>query len=229
MTDPSNVSSIEVSVLGWAPPVVQGLVRDLRVRWALEEAGWPYVENVLDRADQMDPRYRELQPFGQVPAMQCDGLRLFESGAIVHYIAERSPALMPEDPADRAQVTTWMFGALNSVEPPIMMFNVLDMIYQGPRGEDYEGLRAWVVGWVQSRLDALVGVLEGNEYLLGRFTAADVLLASVLRILRDTDLVKTRAVLDAYQRRCEARPAFRKALQDHLACFAKHAASHQPS
>jgi len=193
------------------------------VRWALEEAGWPYREDVLDRAKQTSAAYRELQPFGQVPAMQCDGLKLFESGAIVHYIAERSAALMPDDAAGRAQVTAWMFGALNSIEPPIMMLNVLDMIYQGPRGPEFDGLRGWVAGWVESRLDVLAGVLEGQEHVLGRFTAADVLLVTVLRILRDTDYVAKRPVLAAYQQRCEARPAFRKALADHLATFEKHA------
>lgn len=220
MTPPQ---AIQVSVLGWAPPVVHGLVRDLRVRWALEEAGWPYDEHVVHRADQASAKYRELQPFGQVPAMQCDGLKLSESGAIVHYLAERSPALMPEEPGARAQVTAWMFGALSSMEPPILMLNVLDMLYPGPKGEDYQALRAWVAGWVESRLDALGGVLEGKEYVLGRFTAADVLLTTVLEILRDTDLVTRRPVLDAYQRRCKARPAYEKALKDHLAHFERHA------
>jgi len=222
-TTTSIPQAVRVSVLGWAPPIVHGLVRDLRVRWALEEAGWPYTENVVNPADQASSRYRELQPFGQVPAMQCDGLNLFESGAIVHHIAERSAALMPEDAAARSQVTAWMFGALNSIEPPVVMLNVLDMIYQGPKGDDYNGLRAWVAGWVESRLDVLAGVLEGKEYVLGRFSAADVLLTTVLRILRDTDFVEKRAVLDAYQRRCEARPAFKRALKAHLANFAKHA------
>ena len=214
---------VQVSVLRWAPPIVHGLVRDLRVRWALEEAGWPYREHVVSREDQASASYRELQPFGQVPAFRTEELTLFESGAIVHHIAERSPALMPQEPASRSQVTAWMFGALNSVEPPIMMFNILDMVYQGPKGADVQALRTWIVGWVESRLDALVHVLEGKEYVLGRFTAADVLLTTVLRILRDTDFVKKRPALDAYQRRCEARPAFRKALEDHLANFAKHA------
>lgn len=218
--------AIHVSVLRWAPPIVHGLVRDLRVRWALEEAGWPYSEDIVSQAEQASAKYRELQPFGQVPAMQCDDLKLFESGAIVHYIAERSPALMPDDADGRSQVTMWMFGALNSVEPPVMMLNILDMIYQGPKGDDYKGLRAWVAGWVESRLDVLAGVLEGKDYLLGRFTAADVLLTTVLRILRDTDFVEKRPVLAAYQQRCEARPAFQKALHDHLANFARHAPGH---
>lgn len=220
MTTPQ---AIQVSVLRWAPPIVHGLVRDLRVRWALEEAGWPYREHVVSQADQASASYRELQPFGQVPAFQSDELTLFESGAIVLHIAERSSALMPREPAARSEVTTWMFGALNTIEPPVMMFNILDMVYQGPKGDDVRALRAWVAGWVESRLDTLVHVLEGKEYVLGPFTAADVLLTTVLRILRDTDLVKQRPALGAYQRRCEARPAFRKALEDHLANFAKHA------
>jgi len=220
MTPPQ---SIQLSVLRWAPPVVHGLVRDLRVRWALEEAGWPYEEHVVSPEDQASTSYRALQPFGQVPALRCDGLKLFESGAIVLYIAERSPALMSAEPDARAQVTTWMFGALNSLEPPVMMLNVLDMIYSGPKGEEWKALRAFVAGWIETRLDTLVQVMAGKDYVLGRFTAADVLLTTVLRILRDTDLVKTRPALDAYQRRCEARPAFQKALADHLANFARHA------
>jgi len=217
--------AVQVSVLRWAPPIVHGLVRDLRVRWALEEAGWPYSEHVVSQKEQASASYRELQPFGQVPALQSDELTLFESGAIVLHIAERCPALMPQEPAARSEVVTWVFGALNSIEPPIMMFNIIDMVYQGPKGDDVKALGAWVVTWIESRLDTLSQLLEGKDYLLGRFTAADVLLTTVLRILRDTDLVKKRPVLDAYQRRCEARPAFQKALEDHLANFAKHAPS----
>jgi glutathione S-transferase len=220
MTKPQ---SIQVSVLRWVPPIIQGLVRDLRVRWALEEAGWPYREHIVDREDQASASYRALQPFGQVPAFQSDELTLFETGAIVLHIAERSPALMPQEPAARSQVTAWMFGALNSIEPPIMMLNILDMVYQGPKGEDVKALRGWIVPWIESRLDTLVRVMEGKDYVLGRFTAADVFLTTVLRILRDTDLVEARPALKAYQRRCEARPAFQKALADHMANFAKHA------
>lgn len=217
--------AIQVSVLRWAPPIVHGLVRDLRVRWALEEAGWPYREHVVSQEDQASASYRKLQPFGQVPAFQSDELKLFESGAIVLHIAERSPALMPQEPAARSEVTNWIFTALNTIEPPIMMFNILDMVYQGPKGADVKALGAWVVSWIESRLDTIVGVMEGKDYLLGRFTAADVLLATVLRMLRDTDLVKSRPALDAYQRRCEARPAFQKALDGQLASFAKYAPS----
>jgi glutathione S-transferase len=110
---------IRVSAFRWVPPFAQGLVRDLRVRWALEEAGRPYEERLIGREDQGTESYRRLQPFGQVPAYEEDGVELFESGAIVLHIAERSEALLPADPAARARAKTWMFAALNSVEPQI--------------------------------------------------------------------------------------------------------------
>ncbi len=106
---------ITLSAFSWVPPFAQGLVRDLRVRWALEEAGWPYEERLVDQQSKNSPEYRKLQPFGQVPAFEEDGLALFESGSIVLHIAERSPALMPQDPAARAKVTAWIFGVLNSL------------------------------------------------------------------------------------------------------------------
>jgi glutathione S-transferase len=225
----STPQSIQVSVLRWAPPVVHGLVRDLRVRWALEEAGLPYSEHRLSREEQKSAGYRKLQPFGQVPAFQSDEVKLFESGAIVLHIAEQSPALMPNDPVTRAQVRAWMFGALNTVEPPAWMLNAIDMQYQGPKSEEIGGLRAWTVNVMELHLDSVVRVLkskgerddEGEPYLFDRFTAADLLLTTVLRILRDTDLVEKRPALAAYQRRCEQRPAFQKALADHLASFDK--------
>ena len=214
--------TVEVSVLRWAPPIVHGLVRDLRVRWALEEAGWPYREHVVSREDQQSAAYRARQPFGQVPALRSDELALFESGAIVLHIAERSPKLMPAEPAARAQVTSWIFAALNTIEPPLVMINAIDMLYQGPKGPDVQGLRSFVVGWAEQKLDDLVRVLGDGEYLVGRFSAADVLLSTVLRILRDTDLVEKRPILAAYHARCEARPAFQKAFADHVANFARH-------
>jgi len=217
----STSQPIQVSVLRWAPPIVHGLVRDLRVRWALEEAGLPYREQRLSREEQKSPGYRSLQPFGQVPAFQTGELKLFESGAIVLHIAEQSAALMPKEQAARTQVTAWMFGALNTVEPPCWMLNGIDMQYQGPKGEEIGGLRAWAVSVLEIHLDSLVRVLEGKEYLCDRFSAADLLMTTVLRILRDTDLVEKRPVLAAYQRRCEQRPAFQKALADHLASFDK--------
>src|SRR5277367_7146794 len=114
----------KVSAYRWAPPFARGLVRDLRVRWALEEAGIGYEERLLGIQEPRSEAYLHLQPFGQVPSFEEGDLAMFESGAIVLHLAERSPALMPADPGARAQTVTWMFAALNTVEPPVTMLNV---------------------------------------------------------------------------------------------------------
>jgi glutathione S-transferase len=214
---------IRVTAFRWVPPFAQGLVRDLRVRWALEEAGLPYEEHLIGPDDQTSDRYRALQPFGQVPVLEEDDAVMFESGAIVLHVAERSPALMPDGGHERERVRTWMFAALNSVEPPIMMLNFMDL-QPGGVPEGAKALRETVAGWIGMRLDHLTKFLGEREHLVAdRFTAADLLMTTVLRILRNTDLVAQRPTLDAYQRRGEARPAFQTALAAQLAAFAAHA------
>ena len=214
---------IRVTAFRWVPPFAQGLVRDLRVRWALEEAGLPYEEHLIGPEDQKSERYRALQPFGQVPVLEEDDTAMFESGAIVLHIAERSPALMPDDGHERERVRTWMLAALNSVEPPIMMINFMDL-QPGGVPEGAKALRDTVAGWIGMRLDNLATFLGDREHLVGdRFTAADLLMTTVLRILRNTDLVAQRPTLDAYKRRHEARPAFGKALAAQLRPFAANA------
>jgi len=214
------MATITVSAFRWVPPFAQGLVRDLRVRWALEEAGVRYKERLIGPEDQRSESYRRLQPFGQVPAYEEDGLVLFESGAIVLHVAERSPVLMPADPAGRARVTTWAFAALNSVEPAIQNLAGIDLFYA--EQEWAKQRRPGAVEAVQSRLTDLSAWLDGREYLVeDRFTAADLLMATVLRIVHHTDLVAQTPHLGAYLKRCEARPAFKKALADQLAPFAE--------
>ena len=213
---------IRVSAFRWVPPFAQGLVRDLRVRWALEEAGLAYEEKLIGSQDQNSAAYRELQPFGQVPALEEDGLELFESGAIVMHIGERSEALMPRDEDGRARVKTWMLAALNTIEPPIMMLNVIDMQPGGAPAAQAD-LRASIIAFIQTRLDGLDAFLGDREHLVeDRFTAADLLMTTVLRILRTTDLISKMPTLEAYRVRCEARPAFAKALADQLAAFARN-------
>jgi glutathione S-transferase len=215
------MKNIQVSAFKWVPPFAQGLVRDLRVRWAIEEAGRDYEAKLIGFEDQKSPAYRKMQPFGQVPAIDENGLVLFESGAIVMHIAEQSSALMPADPADRARVKTWMFAALNTVEPPIMMANFMEMT-PGTDAPAVQAFRGTIVKWIEMRLDNLIAYLGDEEYLIDRrFTAADLLMSSVLRILRTTDLLDSRPVLAAYRDRCEARPAFKKALDAQLGAF-KH-------
>jgi glutathione S-transferase len=209
-----------LSVLAWVPDFARGLVREHRVRWALEEAGLPYEVRELREVDQQSPGYRELQPFGQVPAYEEDGLVLFESGAIVHHIAERSPALLPPSPAGRARALTWMFAALNTVEPDISNLATIDHFASG---EAWAPLRRpAVVDLVKDKLDIVARRLRGRPYLEDQFTAADLLMSSVLRILRYTDLVSSVPVLADYCARIEARPAYQRSLADHLAVFARN-------
>ena len=216
------MTTIRVSAFRWVPPFAQGLVRDLRVRWALEEAGLSYEERLIGAEDQASASYRSLQPFGQVPTYEeSDGdarLELFESGAIVMHIAERSGALMPADPGARARARMWMFAALNSIEPHIQNLAAIDLFYAE---EDWaKERRPGAVEMVEKRLDELTSWLDGRDHLEDGFTAGDLMMTSVLRILRHTDLVARRPALDAYRLRCEARPAFQKALADQLAVFA---------
>lgn len=204
----------------WAPPFAQGLVRDLRVRWALEEAGRAYQVELLEFDDRHSEAYRRRQPFGMVPAFEADGCGLFESGAIVHRIAVDAAPLMPEDAVARAETVSWMFAALNTVDPPIQNLLEMDLLHAG---EPWVALRRpAVVEAVNARLETLSTRLDGRDYLLDRFTAADILMTTVLRFLRHTDLLTAFPVLDAYVERCEARPAFHRALVRQLADYARN-------
>ncbi len=209
---------IKLTAFRSVPPFAQGLVRDVRVRWALEEAGIPYQERLIGREDRATAAYRALQPFGQVPAIETDELKLFESGAIVLHIAEGSEVLMPSDANGRARTRAWMFAALNSVEPPIQNLAGIDLFHAGEAWA--LARRPMVVEAVQMRLMALEAWLGDRDYLENRFTAGDLLMTTVLRVLRHTDIVPGRPALKAYQQRCEARPAFQKAMADHLKPFA---------
>lgn len=205
----------------WAPPFAQGLVRDLRVRWALEEAGLAYDVQLIDFDERHAGAYRQRQPFGMVPAFEADGRGLFESGAVVHRIAAESPLLMPVDEPARAEVVSWMFAALNTVEPPIQNLLEMDLLHAD---EPWVALRRpAVVEAVNARLAVLADHLGTRDYLLDRFTAADLLMATVLRFLRHTDLVDGCPTLATYVERCEARPAFQRALAAQLADYARHA------
>ncbi len=215
------MSMLTLTAFRWVPPFAQGLVRDLRVRWALEEAGRPYQVRLIGPDDQKSADYLALQPFAQVPAIEEGELRLFESGAIVLHIAEGSQALLPSEAAARLRARTWMFAALSTVEPPILALNVLGM--SAPRSDGVAPVRNEVSARVDSRLDSVAAFLADKDYLEGGFSAADLLMTTVLRVLRDTDKVASRPVLAAYQRRCESRPAFAKALADQLAAFAQNA------
>ncbi len=213
------MSKIKVSAFRWVPDFARGLVRDLRVRWALEEAGLPYEARLIGPEDQASASYRAMQPFGQVPVYEEDGLVLFESGAILLHIADRSEALMPSDANSRARATAWMFAALNSIEPRIQNLTAIDLFH--PTESWAKERRPAALKDAQTRLTALSDWLDGRDYLESRFTVADLLMTTVLRIPRHTDLITQMPILEAYRLRCEARPAFRKALADQMADFAE--------
>jgi glutathione S-transferase len=156
-----------------------------------------------------------------VPVLEQGGLVLFESGAIVLHIAEQSPALMPSVVDARLRVRTWMFAALSTVEPPILALNALGM--KAPANDGVVPTRDQVAGRVDQRLDSLAAFLEGRQHLEGDFSAADLLMTTVLRVLRDTDRVASRPALRDYQARCEARPAFQRALAAQMNTFAHNA------
>ena len=217
----TQMNPITVTAFRWVPPFARGLVRDLRVRWALEEAGLPYTAKLIGPQDQASTEYREWQPFGQVPAFAQDGLEMFESGAIVLHIAEQSEALMPTDAAGRARVQSWLIAALNSIEPAVQQLAEIDLFHKG--AEWTRERRPQVEDFVKRRLTALTAWLGDHDYLEGRFTAADLLMVTVLRNLRHTDLVAQHPTINAYCERCEARPAFQKALRDQMADFVEQA------
>jgi glutathione S-transferase len=192
-------------------------MRDLRVRWALEEVDLPYAERLIEPAESKSASYRALQPFGQVPVYEEGDLVLFESGAIVHHIATRSGALMPTSPHGRARTLTWMFAALNTLELPVMSLIDVDVI--NAQAEWAKPRRPVVLAFLNTRLEELARWLEGREYLEDQFTAGDLLMTTVLRILRHTDLVEQTPNLEAYRLRCEARPAFKRALTGQMKTF----------
>jgi len=205
---------ITISAFRWVPPRIQGLVRDLRLRWALEEAGIPYQTRLLQMGDQNKPEYRALQPFGQVPIFEEDGEVLFESGAIVLHIGERSEALLPKDPAARARAVQWLIAAINSVEPHIQNLAMLGFAYAD---QEWARLRRpSATEFAQRRLALLAEALGDKPFLDGeRFTAGDLMMTTVLRILPEM----VDGSLKAYVERCTARPAFKRALDAHMADF----------
>lgn len=208
---------ITVSAFKWVPPFAQGLVRDLRVRWALEEAGLEYTARLIDPEVQASADYRAMQPFGQVPVYEEDGLVMFESGAIVLHVGERSEVLLPRDKQGRARATMWVFAAINSIEVVQGQLAETDLFHAG---EDWvKQRRPQVVAMLATRLGELATCLGKKQFLEGSFTAGDLMMTTVLRGLRQTDILEKFPTLLAYKERCEARPAFARALAAQMAAF----------
>ena len=208
---------IRISAFRSVPPFAQGAVRDFRVRWALEEAGLPYEVRLLAQGQQRSDSYRDLQPFGQVPSFEDGELTLFESGAIVLHIAEKSDALLPSDTEGRSRARTWVFAALNTVEPNIQELAGIDFFWAEQAWTKER--RPMVETMVRQRLGELASAMDGRDYLEGTFTAGDLMMSAVLRILRHTQILNDFPSLAAYRARCEARPAFRRAIDAQMKQF----------
>ncbi|MBY5333212.1 glutathione S-transferase family protein [Rhizobium leguminosarum] len=210
------MGNLTLTTFDWVPEPPRGYVRDLRVRWALEESGLPYrVESVPFRGRK--PEHFVHQPFGQVPWLTDGDISIFESGAILLHLGNRSDALMPADPRGRAEVLEWLFAALNSVEAASLPWSIL--IFSGITGD------APAYGLMDSflkdhRLKHMEPVLAGREWLAGTFSVADILMADVLRLINRFDGLAEYPACRDYVARATARPSFAKAHADQIAHFA---------
>jgi len=213
-------ATAEITAFRWVPDFAAGLVRDLRIRWALEEIGRPYRVRLLDALNPRPADYFLEQPFGQVPAYRDDEVQLFESGAILIHLGLGDERLLPEDANGRGRAIAWLIAALNSVEPMIFELVNIDIFN---RGQDWtRERRPQVVEKIEARLKLLADALGEREWFEDEFTIGDLMMVSVLRNLRHTDLVANERKLAALVQRGEARPAFRQALADQLAAFRRY-------
>ena len=202
-----------------SPDRGQGLARDMRVRWALEEVGQPYEVRLLSFKEMKEPAHLALNPFGQIPTYEEGELALFETGAIVFHIAERHPGLLPTDPSARARAVMWMFAAVNTVELPILDFSY---------GKFTEGKKPWyeervalVKDRIRHRLRPLSFRLVDADWLDGKFTAGDLMMVSVLLRLKPSGMLDEFPTLAAYVARGEARPAYQRAFAAQLEVYRK--------
>jgi glutathione S-transferase len=215
---PPTITAFERS-----PDRGRGLARDMRVRWALEEVGQPYEVRLQSFNALKEAAHRARNPFGQIPTYEEGDLILFESGAIVFHIAERHAGLLPDDANARARAITWMFAALNTVEPPIFDRDLVQIL---ERDQPWfqQRLRALEES-IRKRLDELSEHLGDADWLDGEFSAADILMVTVLRRLQGSGMLEEFPGIAAYVIRAEARPAFKRAFAAQLAVFTAAPAS----
>jgi len=200
-----------------SPDRGRGMARDMRVRWALEEVGQPYEVRLVSFIEMKEPAHRRLHPFGQIPTYEEGDLALFESGAIIFHIAERRAGLLPADASARARAITWMFAALNTMEPPIFE-RTLATLFDRDKSWYAERL-AVLEDRVRVRLGELSSHLGDADWLDGAFSAGDLLMVTVLRRLGTSGILEEYSNLSAYVARGEARPAYQRAFADQLAVF----------
>lgn len=209
--------TITITAFEASPDRGRGLARDMRVRWALEEVGQAYDVRLVSFEAMKQPAHRALQPFGQIPTYEDEDLALFDSGAIVLYIAEHHAGLLPDEANSLARAITWMFTAISTMEPVIVeretaYFTVGDMPWYGE-------LKPVIEGRIRKRLGELSAYLGDAEWLDGTFSAGDLLMVSVLLRARSSGLLEEFPNIAAYVARGEARPAYRRAFAAQLALY----------
>ncbi|EJN05344.1 glutathione S-transferase family protein [Phyllobacterium sp. YR531] len=209
--------TIIITAFESSPDKGQGLARDVRVRWALEEVGQPYDVRLVSFKAMKEPAHLALNPFGQIPTYEEGNLALFESGAIVLHIAERYAGLLPSDAAARARAIAWMFASVGTVEPPILERQVAKLL---------EGDRSWtsqrlslIDERIRTRLGELSTRLGDADWLDGAFSAGDLMMVHVLLRLRPSGILEEYSSLSAYVARAEARPPYQRAFAAQLAVF----------
>ena len=212
-------ASIEITAFRWVPSGAQGLVKDLRVRWALEEAGLDYRVRLI--GGERPARYSEEQAFNQVPCFRDETVQIFESGAILQYVGEKSEALLPHDPQGKYAAIQWTYAAVSSLEPFVQFRALLNVVFADQ--EWAEPSKPTFEHFAQMRLQQLSDRLQGRQWLEGdRFTIGDLMMVTVLRIADRSGQLEKHPNLAAYVKRGEARPAFQQALSDQLAAFREH-------
>jgi glutathione S-transferase len=214
MLDPD--AELEITGFEWVPPFAVGLVRDLRPRWACEEAGLPYRERLISAIERPDWYFAE-QPWGQVPVIRDGDIRVFESGATLLHIAEKTGQLLPAGGQARADALSWLLAAFNSVEPRLLQW--VDVTLFSAR-EDWAKLRQpSLEEAIGKRLEPVARIVAEREWLAGEFSIADIAMSTVLRPLRKGPLLTQHEALLAYTERAEARPAFQTALSDQVSHY----------
>jgi glutathione S-transferase len=209
--------TITITAFEASPDRGQGLARDTRVRWALEEVGQPYEVRLVSFKAMKEPAHLALQPFGQIPTYEEGDLALFETGSIIIHIAERHAGLLPKDANARARAITWMFAAVSTVEPPILELQTAKLL-EGDKPWTKERLPA-VMDRIRARLNQLSARLGNADWLDGAFSAGDLMMVHVLERLKPSGLLDEYPSLSAYVARAEARPAYQRAFADQLAVF----------
>ena len=209
--------TITITAFEASPDRGMGLARDMRVRWALEEASQPYQVRLVSFQAMKEPAHLRLHPFGQIPTYEEDGLVLFESGAIIHHIAQHHAGLLPDDAPARTRAIVWMFAAVNTVEPPIIEFaNARVLEHDKPWAKERMPI---VADRVRDRLKQLSAYLGNADWLEATFSASDLMMVHVLQRLKSSGLLDEFPNLAAYVARGEARPAYQRAFAAQLAVF----------